>query len=93
MANVEKIVPVQQMIFYGKTNDSMIKQQCKTYTELTANYKTKQGLNHTKESALAELYKTIGMPLSDQNAQVCTNLKIPLRICIHKHDIRLFTKK
>lgn len=24
MANVEKIVPVQQMIFYGKTNDSMI---------------------------------------------------------------------
>lgn len=87
MANVEKIVPVQQMIFYGKTNDSMIN----TYTEWTANYKTKQGLNHTKESALAELYKTIRMPLSDQNAQVCTNLKIPLRICIHKHDIRLFT--
>lgn len=24
MANVEKIVAVQQMIFYGKTNDSMI---------------------------------------------------------------------
>lgn len=24
MANVEKIVPVQQMIFYGKTNESMI---------------------------------------------------------------------
>lgn len=61
MANVEKIVPVQQMIFYGKTNDSMINNSA-TLTlngQTTTNYNTKQGLNHTKESALAELYKTI----------------------------------
>lgn len=47
---------------------------------MTTNYDTKQGLTHKKESVLAEMYKTTRMPLSDQYAKKCTNLKIPLKI-------------
>lgn len=56
---------------------------------MTANYNTKQGLNH-KKTVLAELY-TVQCPSLINMLTNVQILKFPLKICIHKQGIRLFT--
>lgn len=93
MANVEKIVAVQQMIFYGKTNDSMINNSA----TLTLNWQPTTKQNKAwiiqKNQHWQSCTRRYECPSLIRMHRYVQNLKIPLRICIHKHDIRLFTKK